>query len=84
MSIRTGTAIALALGSPFFFPAPLSAAIVLVASVIVPPVGLLAGILTDALYRAPGMLPYATLAGALASVLGYVVQRIIKTRIIGA
>lgn len=81
--MRTALAILLALVSPVLFPAAFAAVIVLIASLFVPPVGLLAGALTDALYYTPSVsIPYATLAGLCVSVLGYVVHQFIKTRII--
>lgn len=82
--MRKALAIILALLSPLLFPALLALVVVFVASVVVPPVGILSGILADALYRAPGMPPYATLLGALATASGYVMHRFIKTRIMGA
>ncbi|MDB5195355.1 MAG: hypothetical protein JWO84_539 [Parcubacteria group bacterium] len=81
--MRTTLAIILALVSPLVFPAALTLVVVLIASVLVPPVGLLAGVLTDALYWTPSVsVPYATIAGLCASVLGYAVHQFIKTRII--
>lgn len=82
--MRKAVAIALALLSPLLFPAALAAIIIFAASVIVPPVGILAGVLADALYRTPHMPPYATAFGAFASAAGYLMHRFIKTRIIGA
>lgn len=78
-------AIVIALASPLLFPWPLTLALVAVASVILPPLGILAGILTDALYYTPPVsIPYASLIGLLLSVLGYFVHRFIKTRIMTA
>lgn len=82
--MRKALAIALALLSPLLFPAALAALVILVAAVIVPPVGILAGVLADALYRTPDMPPYATAFGAAASGAGYLMHRFIKTRIMGA
>ncbi|MGE5540986.1 MAG: hypothetical protein ACM3TU_01735 [Bacillota bacterium] len=83
--MRTALALLVAILSPLLFPAALAFLLVLGASVIVPPAGLLAGVIADGLYHVPSIpLPYATLAGSAASVIGYVVHRFIETRIMGA
>ncbi len=82
--MRTAIAIILALSAPLMFPAAAAFSIVCIASVFVPPLGLLVGVLTDALYYTPSVsIPYATLVGLLVSLLGYAVHHIIKTRIMG-
>lgn len=75
-------ALILALLSPLLFPAAFAAILVLIASAILPPVGILAGIFTDMLYHAGGTgFPYATYFGFVASGVGFVVHQFIKTRI---
>lgn len=77
-------AILLAVLSPLLFPAVLATLLVFFAAIVLPPLGLLAGVLTDALYYTPGApFPYATLIGAGISVAGYAVHQFIKTRIMG-
>jgi hypothetical protein len=77
-------AVVLALLSPLLFPAALAAILVLFAAIVLPPLGILAGVLTDALYYTPGVsFPYATVTGAGISVIGYLVHQFIKTRIMG-
>ena len=49
--MKTVVAMVLALAAPFLFPAVLSVVFIFAAAMVVPPVGLLAGVLTDALYR---------------------------------
>jgi hypothetical protein len=83
--MRAALAIVVACLAPLLFPVALASLLVLLAAVIVPPVGLLAGVIADALYYTPGVhLPYATFAGLLATGIGYVVHRFIKTRIMSA
>jgi hypothetical protein len=83
--MRNAVAIILALAAPLLFPAALAVLIVLAASVIVPPVGLLAGVFMDALYWTPSVsVPYATIIGLFMSIIGYVVHQFIKTRIMSA
>ncbi len=76
---------ALALLSPFLFPYPATLAFSFAASVFLPPVGLLAGLLTDVLYYTPGASgwPIAVIAGLFISIIGFFVRRFLKTRIIG-
>lgn len=71
----------LALASVFFFPYPYTLALSLAASTLFPPAGFLAGALSDLVYYAPPGLPLATIAGAGASVLGLLVRRFVKARI---
>ena len=60
-------AIAVALVSPFLFPIALTLPLVFVAGILVPPVGLVAGIMTDLLYKTSSVpFPYATFVGAAA------------------
>jgi hypothetical protein len=81
MTFRAVVAVVLALLAPLFFPAALTVAVVLIASLVVPPVGVLAGVLTDALYRTPDVPPYATLVGLAFTIGGFIVHRFVKTRI---
>lgn len=75
-------AIVVAFTSPLLFPAPLTFLLIVVASVILPPVGILAGIFTDLLYGTEALgVPYVTLIGLICSVMGYLVRRFIETRI---
>jgi hypothetical protein len=75
----------IALAAPLLFPGSLTFVLVAIASVIVPPVGLLAGVLSDALYYVPSVgIPYATLIGLALTLGGYVVRQFIKTRIMSA
>lgn len=71
--------------SPFFFPFPATLILAFCASIFLPPVGILVGLLTDVLYYTPAVstLPIATLAGAGISVIAFFVRRFLKTRIIG-
>ena len=83
--MNKATAIILALVAPFIFPTVLTGVIVLLAAVVVPPVGILAGVLIDVLYYTPAVsLPYGTLTGAVLTGVGYVMHQFIKTRIISA
>ncbi len=77
--------ILLAFISPFLFPWPLSLLLLVAAACFLPLTAILIGVLTDAAYYSPGaaFLPMATLAGILACVLGLVVHRFVKARIIG-
>ncbi|MDB5189606.1 MAG: hypothetical protein JWL82_563 [Parcubacteria group bacterium] len=77
-----GTALVAAFLAPLLFPTVLAGIVVFIASVAVPPLGIVIGILTDALYKPASSFPYATLLGAVFSGLGYVMHRFIKTRII--
>lgn len=70
-----------ALASSLLFPWPAALLLVSVASFFLPPVALLAGVFTDALYWTSGPLPYATLIGVVVTLLAYFVQHFVKTRI---
>jgi hypothetical protein len=75
-------AVLLALAAPLLLPAALAAVVVFIAAVVVPPLGLVAGVLTDALYYTPAVsFPYATVIGAGITVVAYLVHQFIKTRI---
>lgn len=76
--------IALALLSPFFFPWPVTLVLGFVAATFLPPVALLVGALSDALYYIPGasVVPLATLVGLCGMGLATVVHQFVKTRII--
>ncbi len=85
LAMRKVVAVLLGLSAPLLFPAAFALGVVVITSVIVPPIGLLAGMLTDALYYTPSVsIPYATIIGLVISVLGYFVQRFLKTRIMTA
>lgn len=75
----------LALLSIFLFPWPLTIAVVLFASFFMPPVSLIAGILSDTLYLAPhaAAFPYATILGIIGFLIALGVHQFVKTRIIG-
>ena len=84
MKFAKPVAILAALAGPFMFPAVFSVLVVFCASIVLPPLGLLAGVIADALYYTPSVhVPYATLLGLLITVLGFFVQQFIKTRIMG-
>ena len=72
--------------SPFFFPFPATLVLMFAAATLVPPVALVIGVLVDALYLAPGAvaLPWGTLWGVALTLLGLLVRRFIKARIISA
>lgn len=70
--------------SPFLFPWQAALLVVAAASFFLPPVALLAGVLTDALYWTSGPFPYATLLGVLLTAVAYLVQHFVRTRIMGA
>jgi len=71
--------------SPFFFPYPFTLVLSFAASLFVPFVGILIGILTDVLYFVPHVdhIPLASLLGALVSVVAFFVRRFLKARIMG-
>jgi hypothetical protein len=72
--------------SPLLFPFPLTVVFVFIASVFLPPVGLMIGALIDALYYTPGasFWPLGIVLGITFTVLGTLVRRFIKARIISA
>ena len=76
---------ALAILSVFFFPWPLTVAVVLIAACFVPAISLVAGLLSDLLYYAPHahMVPFSTLLGLVGFGIGFGVHQFFKTRIIG-
>ncbi len=78
--------IAAAFLSPFLFPYPATLILALVASLLLPPVGIMIGLLVDALYYTSGAswLPVGILTGAVLTLLGILVRRFVKTRIIGS
>jgi len=72
--------------SLFFFPWPLSLALIFVSALFLPPAGLILGIAADALYFMPGaaFLPLFTLYGLFSTLLSLLVHRFVKTRIMEA
>jgi hypothetical protein len=80
-----GVFITAAVLSPFFFPFPATLVLAACASVFFPPIALAVGLLTDLLYYTPtaSMVPVATLAGLLISIMVVFVRRFLKARIIG-
>jgi hypothetical protein len=83
--MRKIAALIVSLLSPLLLPAPLALIAVFGAAVILPPVGILAGVFADALYKTPATpFPLATILGALVTLAGYIVHRFVKTRIMGA
>lgn len=75
----------LALLSPFFFPFSATLVLAFAASVFIPPVALVVGLLSDFLYYTPGasFWPMASMWGLLLSICGLLVRRFLKARIIG-
>lgn len=73
-----------AFASTFFYPYPLTLALSFAASIVFPPSGLFVGMFSDFLYYTAPELPLATLIGAGVSLLGYVVRRFVKARIMTA
>ncbi len=67
--------------SVFFFPYPATLALSFFASVLFPLAGVAIGLLADLVYYTPAQFPLATACGALASVLGLLVHRFVKARI---
>ena len=59
----------MALSAPLFFPWHVSLVLAAIASLIVPPLGLVVGMFTDTLYWTSGSVPYATLIGLVFTVL---------------
>lgn len=77
-------AVIIGLLAPFILSASCAFLVVLAASMVVPPLGLLAGVIADAFYYTPSVsLPYATILGLCVSLFGFFVQHVIKTRIMG-
>lgn len=78
------TALILAIIGIFAFPWPLAAAFVVIASLFVPPVALIAGVLFDTLYYVPGayMVPLYTILGLIAFIICEAVHGFAKARII--
>lgn len=76
----------LALLSPFFFPWPVAAVFILAASLYLPVLALLGGVLYDILYYAHGAagLPLGTVVGALGFVLAWAMHDFVKARIMDA
>lgn len=73
----------LAFVSFFIFPWQVSAAALLIVSLMMPPACIVLGVLGDALYYSPdsAFLPYFTLFGIGSLIFGLLVQRFVKTRI---
>ncbi len=82
--MRIGS-VAVAFISLFVFPWPVSFALILVASVFMPLAGVTLGILSDLLYFVPGsaFVPYGSLFGLVCTVGSLLMQRFVKTRIMG-
>ena len=77
--------IILALIALFIFPWQVAVIAVLGAAFLTPLAGLALGIVADLVYYVPGaaFMPYFTLFGLGATGIGFLVQRFVKTRIIG-
>lgn len=75
-----------ALLSSFLFPYPMTLVLSFAASVYVPWIAFMIGLMNDALYLVPhdGRIPTATILGALVSLSALVVRRFIKARIMSA
>jgi hypothetical protein len=83
--MRNVIAVVLALFAPLLFPWPLAAVIAFLVSCVLPPLGLLSGVVADTLYYTHAVgIPYATIAGALATCLGFLVHEFWRTRIMAA
>ncbi|MEK7602341.1 MAG: hypothetical protein AAB472_02555 [Patescibacteria group bacterium] len=67
--------------SVLLFPWQLALFIVAGVSALLPPVALVVGVFTDALYWSQGPLPYATLCGLAITLIAFVVERFVRTRI---
>ncbi len=77
-----GIVIAFAVLSLVAFPYPLTVVLSFAASLFVPWLALLLGLLADALYYAPGAtLPYATVLGLILTLLAVFVRRFVRERI---
>lgn len=68
------------------FPWPLTVAFAVIASLFVPPVILLAGVLMDILYYVPGAypVPLYTILGLVGFIIAEIVHSFMKARIMGA
>lgn len=73
----------IALISLFIFPWQVALVAILAASLVVPPAGLLLGLVGDLVYYSPGVAfaPYFTLFGIGSFALSLLVHRFVKTRI---
>lgn len=73
----------IALISLFIFPWQVALVAILAASLMVPPAGLLLGLIADLVYYSPGaaFMPYFTLYGIFSFALSLLVHRFVKTRI---
>jgi hypothetical protein len=82
--IRIAT-FAIAFVSLFIFPWPVSFVAIALASIFLPFAGVALGVLADLIYFVPGsaFLPYASLFGLFCTVLSLLMQRFVKTRIMG-
>ncbi len=77
-------AIIAAFASPLLFPAALAFVFVFLASIVVPPLGMVVGIFSDVLYYTPGSgLPLGIVIGSASSLVAFIVHQFIKTRIMG-
>lgn len=67
----------------FFFPYALSVVVMFLLALYIPFSGVALGIMLDALYFTPGAapLPYATITGLIATLLGSLVQRFIRAHL---
>ena len=72
--------------SPFLFPYPATILLSFVAGLVLPPVPLLVGAMTDALYFSPGAgaFPVALIIGLGLSVATFFMQGFLKARIMAA
>ncbi len=75
-----------ALLSPFLFPFPVTLLLMFAAATFLPVAALVVGILVDVLYYSPeaSFLPVGVLSGAVLALLGLLVRRFVKARIISA
>ena len=82
--IRTALVIA-AVAAPFLFPWKFSIFLAFAVSLFVPFGGIATGLIADALYYDPAasLLPWATVAAAIAALIAYGVRTFARTRIIG-
>ena len=77
-------ALVIGLVAPLVFPAALAFILVAAASLVFPPVALMAGVLTDAVYKTAFVqVPYASLVGLFLMFFGYAVHWFVRTRIMG-
>lgn len=70
--------------SVFFFPYPATLGLSFLASVLFPLAGVAVGVVADLMYYTPTQFPVASILGAGASVLGLLVHRFVKARIMTA